>query len=421
MNNSDSMSSFEQVDLAAAAETPESPGDKPSTPSEQPAEPTAQPAAAQRPPAVAETSTAAAAAAPAAAAPAAAKAAAAAPAGATPTAQAAAALQSVLGFLGAATDQQDSEAEEEEEQEEEGEGEKVDDEPEPPLEDPVAKFEKEAIDAALQAEAAVKEVRGVRVHGRRWRAGSSGREGAGTGLPRPNPLHARLLLQVGLQLLHGAAEAKESLSSLAHGLTSWWSTLDPGADQAAAAAPAPGGQRGQDVQQAAEALGLDGGETVLESFACQLLQTYTCSSNFFTPVRQASKPPPGRCLHAHKCWLQLGPRRWPPHRLSDLPCVPASSCLQIAFPGSLHVTSQRLLFAFEEKGVAPIKLPGKAIKSVAKHAADAQKGGWVPDRRVLARAAALQQMRCLARWLPPGLTRLGLSSLPGPPGACRAA
>ncbi|EFN56235.1 expressed protein [Chlorella variabilis] len=285
------MSSFEQVDLAAAAETPESPGDKPSTPSEQPAEPTAQPAAAQRPPAVAETSTAAAAAAPAAAAPAAAKAAAAAPAGATPTAQAAAALQSVLGFLGAATDQQDSEAEEEEEQEEEGEGEKVDDEPEPPLEDPVAKFEKEAIDAALQAEAAVKEV--------------------------------------GLQLLHGAAEAKESLSSLAHGLTSWWSTLDPGADQAAAAAPAPGGQRGQDVQQAAEALGLDGGETVLESFACQLLQTYTCSSNFFTPI---------------------------------------------AFPGSLHVTSQRLLFAFEEKGVAPIKLPGKAIKSVAKHAADAQKG-----------------------------------------------
>lgn len=48
--------------------------------------------------------------------------------------------------------------------------------------------------------------------------------------------------------------------------------------------------------------------------------------------------------------------------------------LQIAFPGSLHVTSQRLCFTFEEKGVAPIKLAGKAIKSVAKLAADVQKG-----------------------------------------------
>lgn len=37
---------------------------------------------------------------------------------------------------------------------------------------------------------------------------------------------------------------------------------------------------------AAEALGLEAGETVLESFGCVLWQTYTSTNNFFTPVRQ---------------------------------------------------------------------------------------------------------------------------------------
>ena len=50
------------------------------------------------------------------------------------------------------------------------------------------------------------------------------------------------------------------------------------------------------------------------------------------------------------------------------------ACLQVSFPGSLHVTSQRLCFAFEDRGVAPIKLPAKALKAVAKQAADAQHG-----------------------------------------------
>jgi hypothetical protein len=48
--------------------------------------------------------------------------------------------------------------------------------------------------------------------------------------------------------------------------------------------------------------------------------------------------------------------------------------LQIPFPGSLHITSSRLCFVFEDKGVAPIKLPGKAIKAAAKRAADEQQG-----------------------------------------------
>lgn len=49
--------------------------------------------------------------------------------------------------------------------------------------------------------------------------------------------------------------------------------------------------------------------------------------------------------------------------------------LQVPFPGSLHVTSRRLCFAFEDRGLAPIKLPGKAIKGAAKAAADAAQGG----------------------------------------------
>jgi hypothetical protein len=107
-------------------------------------------------------------------------------------------------------------------------------------------------------------------------------------------------LQVGQKLLHGAAEAKESIASLAQGFSSWWSKLDPAAEGGsggggvASGGAAASAARTQDVQQAAQALGLEGGETVLESFACQLLQTYTCSSNFFTPVRQAS--PASACV-----------------------------------------------------------------------------------------------------------------------------
>lgn len=48
---------------------------------------------------------------------------------------------------------------------------------------------------------------------------------------------------------------------------------------------------------------------------------------------------------------------------------------QVPFPGSLHVTSRRLCFAFEDRGVAPIKLPGKAINGASKAAADAAQGG----------------------------------------------
>lgn len=50
---------------------------------------------------------------------------------------------------------------------------------------------------------------------------------------------------------------------------------------------------------------------------------------------------------------------------------------QIPFPGSLHITSARLCFVFEDKGIAPIKLPAKSIKpgGVSKLPADADKGG----------------------------------------------
>ena len=46
---------------------------------------------------------------------------------------------------------------------------------------------------------------------------------------------------------------------------------------------------GQQAAAAAAALALEAGETVLESFlSCQLLQTYTPTNNFFSPLRQAS-------------------------------------------------------------------------------------------------------------------------------------
>ena len=85
-----------------------------------------------------------------------------------------------------------------------------------------------------------------------------------------SPAIVPLPSQVGHKLLHGAAEAKESLASLAQGLTSWWSTLDP-----AKPGGGGGGRRGApaasagDLSAAVAALGLEAGETVLESFSCQ--------------------------------------------------------------------------------------------------------------------------------------------------------
>jgi len=54
--------------------------------------------------------------------------------------------------------------------------------------------------------------------------------------------------------------------------------------------------------------------------------------------------------------------------------VPPPPPLQVPFPGSLHVTSQRLCFVFAEASIAPIKLPGKGIQGVAKKAAEEQQG-----------------------------------------------
>lgn len=162
--------------------------------------------------------------------------------------------------------------------------------------------------------------------------------------------------EVGQKLLHGAAEAKESLASLVGGISSWWANLDP----VQPSGPAPGDSRAggsgvgpraappANVDDAAAALGLEAGETLLESFGCVLWQTYTATNNFFTPVRQ------------------------------------------VPFPGSLHVTSQRLCFAFEDRGVAPIKLPGKAIKGVSKAAADAAQG--LSERLELALEGAGQSL-----------------------------
>lgn len=72
----------------------------------------------------------------------------------------------------------------------------------------------------------------------------------------------------------------------------------------------------------------------------------------------------------------------------SVPLLPLAACadrytcivprsFQIPFPGSLHITSARLCFVFEDQSIAPIKLPAKAIKpgGVTKLTADSDKGG----------------------------------------------
>ena len=126
--------------------------------------------------------------------------------------------------------------------------------------------------------------------------------------PPPHPPQAELL-DAAEQAKHAveglAREAKEGLSSIATGLTSWWSTLDPAAEFAlpqlggggASAGGGGGGGRAAPAPEADELrtqLGLEAGEEVMESFRCELLQSYTCSNNFFTPVQLVSAGEGGR-------------------------------------------------------------------------------------------------------------------------------
>lgn len=217
---------------------------------------------------------------------------------ASPSSQAAAALQSVFGFLGGNS----AAAEQREETPQPDKGTRAPTggaggaEPGAPVADPVAEFEREALDAAIKAEEAVKEV-GANV------ADAAGQASRGAYHLLTACACTARPLQVGQKLLHGAAEAKDSIASLAQGFSSWWSKLDPAAEGSGGGGGGAGSSSGavarpQDVQQAAQSLGLEAGETVLESFACQLLQTYTCSSNSLTPVRQASL-----AVHAVQCML----------------------------------------------------------------------------------------------------------------------
>lgn len=260
----------------------------------------------------------------------------------------------------------------------------------------------------------------------------------GTHVPHPLlPLPARPSApQVSQKLRHGAAEAKEALGSLAQGLSSWWAAAaaaaparSPAGGAGAGAAPSgcarlpagalllldqaawavgkasrrcqasnprpwlprcpapcsrPSRPSAQALAEAAASLGLEAGESVLESFACSLLQTYTSTANFYTAPRQASWGRGGEAARAGRACRRTRPRttRSPALAQGGAPRPRLPACLpacppahrQIAFPGSLHVTSGRLCFAFAERGLAPIKLAAKQVKSAAKLPADAAKG-----------------------------------------------
>ncbi|GAB4817374.1 hypothetical protein N2152v2_004420 [Parachlorella kessleri] len=147
---------------------------------------------------------------------------------------------------------------------------------------------------------------------------------------------AKVAEQAGRAAKAAGSKLKEGASELAANLTSWWANLEPG-DRFALPGVSTQSKH-QDYAALQEALGLESGEAVLESFGCHLLQTYTCTNNPFTPDRQ------------------------------------------VAFAGQLHITSQRVCFVVEgERGVGPVKLDIKAIKTVKKEATVT----GLPERLVL--------------------------------------
>lgn len=142
-----------------------------------------------------------------------------------------------------------------------------------------------------------------------------------------------------------------------------------------APAPPPCRPRALDAAAAGAQLGLEAGETVLECFACRLWQTYTATNNFFTPVRQVGGVGgrAGRCSSRRGCRPPSQSRACRTADTAPAACLALSLC-QVPFPGSLVVTSQRLCFAFEEPGLAPARVPAKALKVAAKLPADEDKG-----------------------------------------------
>eukprot|EP00887_Chlorella_sp_A99_P004272 scaffold15.g4272.t1 len=142
---------------------------------------------------------------------------------------------------------------------------------------------------------------------------------------------------------HAVEELGKKTAEVVQGISSWFQALETSIT--GEGSPAEGAGAKGDASKAADTdeqlLGLEAGEAVLESFACQLLQTYTCTSNFFTPVRT------------------------------------------IPFRGQLHITSARVCFVFEPtegaSSIAPVKVPVGGVRGVSKQpAAEA-----LPERLVV--------------------------------------
>mmetsp|Transcript_31692 Transcript_31692/g.70450 ORF Transcript_31692/g.70450 Transcript_31692/m.70450 type:complete len:365 (-) Transcript_31692:731-1825(-) len=107
-----------------------------------------------------------------------------------------------------------------------------------------------------------------------------------------------------------------SLTKLAGGLSSWWSSLDPPAqkknDEQAERVLASN-KASSELQ---ELFGLSAEENLVEQFKCKLLQTYACNHNNFTPA------------------------------------------IQMAFQGTMYITDKHTCFSVEERGrKLPFKVP----------------------------------------------------------------
>ncbi|CAD7698138.1 unnamed protein product [Ostreobium quekettii] len=137
--------------------------------------------------------------------------------------------------------------------------------------------------------------------------------GMAQGVARDVQQAAKNISQRWTTAVNTAAEAQSPISTIVGGLSSWWATLDPTAENGEQAVEGAT-TTNEGINGLQQHYGLSENEALLEQFKCKLLQSYCCSQNDYTPEMQMVFPIVLSIFEQHFCFT-------PEHRGKRLPAA----------------------------------------------------------------------------------------------------
>jgi hypothetical protein len=112
--------------------------------------------------------------------------------------------------------------------------------------------------------------------------------------------------EVSSKVVESAQEVKHTFGKLVGDVSSWWANLDPAAPKNPLPSNNSSRPRSAGASQASadvtELFELEASEEVLECFPCAMQQTYTCPHNDFTPAQQIAFPGTLYITSGHSCF-----------------------------------------------------------------------------------------------------------------------